>query len=359
MIRSLSKITLKNVMVLFLLIALVVAIKLIRNYITSPKLKLVWKGHHAPSLNPGALNDIICLSFAPNNKLLASSALDGTVKIWDVNKGIILKVIQTSASSLAFSPDGKILALSIEGKIKLYQTNNWQLMKILRIKNVESASPIAFSPTGELIATGGGHWEEIQSNKWVIVNGGAKIFDIHKGKLLDILYPAEIVDTIAFSPIDRILAIASRDINNKIFVHIWDVENWREITNLKIIDSYYALNDLAFSPNGLYLAAGGDDGIIRVWRTDNWTLTATLRGGSDIQTVTFSPDGKWLASKERGALILWQVGQWNRVARWRLKYKWWLAEIMPSKIIAYSPNGQFLATGDEFGTIYVFEGNLK
>lgn len=341
---------------LFLSILLIIGIKMIYNNIIYSHLRLVWRGYHAPSSNPGALNDIVCLSFSPDSRLLASSALDGTVKIWDADRGIILKVIQTDASSLAFSPDGKILALASEGKIKLYQTNSWRLMKILQDKNVESNSPIAFSPTGELIAAGGGYWREIRPNKWVIVSGGAKIWDIRKGSLLDILYPEKMVDSVAFSPIGHILALTSRDVNYNVFVHIWDIESWRKITDLEVINSY-TLNDLAFDPNGLYLASGGDDGTIMVWRTDNWTLTITLRGGSDIQTVTFSPDGKLLASKSRDALILWRVERWNRVARWHLKYKWWLAEISPSKIVTFSPDGKFLAIGDEFGTIYVFEIN--
>lgn len=346
MIEFLNKIfggpyRLKDIRIIFWLILLIIGIKTIYNNI-HPQLRLVWKGYHAPSSNPGAFNDIICLSFSPDGRLLASSALDGTTKIWDDNKGIILKVIQTYASSLTFSPDGKILALASNGKIKLYQTNSWRLMRILQAKNIESNSPIAFSPTGKLIAAGG--------------DGGAKIWNISTGNLLDILHSEKIVDAITFSPISHILAIAARDMDNNISVHIWDIENWREITDLTVISSY-ELNDLAFDPNGLYLASGGEDGIIRIWQTDNWALTTTLRGGSDIQTVTFSPDGKLLASKSRGALILWRVERWNRVARWRLKYKWWLAEIAPSEIVTFSPNRKFLAIGDEFGIIYVFEIN--
>lgn len=355
MIEFLNKIFERPYWLILLIVGilLILGIKIIYNNIHS-QLRLVWKSYHTPSPNPGAFNDIICLSFSPDGRLLVSSALDGTTKIWDAEKGIILKTIQTYASSLAFSPDGKILALSSGGKIKLYQTNDWQLMKVLQAKNIESNSPIAFSPTGKLIAASGGRWKEIQPNKWVITDGGARIWDISTGNLLDILHPEKMVDVVTFSPINHILAIAARDVNNNASIHIWNIEDWREITDLAVA-SGYALNDLAFDPNGLYLASGGDDGFIRIWRTDNWTLTITLRDRPHVQTVTFSPDGKLLASKSRGALTLWQVERWNRVARWRLKYKWWLAEISPSKIVTFSPNGKYLAVGDEFGTIYVFE----
>ena len=54
---------------------------------------------------------------------------------------------------------------------------------------------------------------------------------------------------------------------------------------------------LTFSPDGLWLAAGGYERDIKVFKTDTWQLSKTLSGHKDeINAVVFSLDGRFLAS---------------------------------------------------------------
>ena len=53
----------------------------------------------------------------------------------------------------------------------------------------------------------------------------------------------------------------------------------------------------AWSPDGKYLAIGGDDTLIHVYNTSTWTLHRILRGHKgSVLTLDFSPDGRYLAS---------------------------------------------------------------
>jgi len=53
----------------------------------------------------------------------------------------------------------------------------------------------------------------------------------------------------------------------------------------------------AWSPDGKYLATGGDDRLIRIYNVDKWDLARTLSGHrGSVLTLDFSPDGKYLAS---------------------------------------------------------------
>jgi len=347
------------IMVSIIIVTLIV-IGVILQVILSKRveLKLVWHTYHAPSSNPGALNDILSLTFSPDGKLLASSALDNTIKIWDASKGTLLKTLQSGASSLTFSPDGSLLAGSDGDKIKLWQTKNWQLNKILQRQSIKSNSPITFSPDGKLIASGGGGWEETKPNDWIIIGGGIKIWDVSKGYLLKILSSNEIIEAIAFSPDGKILAASSRDKTNITSVQIWETKNWTKIVQL--MQHTEAIRSVAFAPDGSLLASGSEDNTVKVWRVGSWQLVTTLKGcGWHIQGVVFSPDGRLLATKSRdGVLTLWEVKQWKKIAKKRLKYKWWLAEIIPSHIIAFSPDGKHLAVGDEYSGIWVFKISL-
>src|SRR5262245_50389184 len=64
--------------------------------------------------------DVLCVAFSPDGKTLASVGRDGTIKLWDVNTGKNIAVLQGHNGdcwSVSFSPDGKTLA-SAGGKDK-------------------------------------------------------------------------------------------------------------------------------------------------------------------------------------------------------------------------------------------------
>jgi WD40 repeat protein len=57
------------------------------------------------------------------------------------------------------------------------------------------------------------------------------------------------------------------------------------------------VNSVSFSPDGKFLASGEWDKTVKVWEVGSWREVATLRGhGGICVSVSFSPDGKFLAS---------------------------------------------------------------
>ena len=62
--------------------------------------------------------------FSPDNQLLASASLDGTVKLWDVKTGVELRTLKGRrhwVTSISFSPDGSTLASAgSDSTIKLW-----------------------------------------------------------------------------------------------------------------------------------------------------------------------------------------------------------------------------------------------
>jgi WD40 repeat protein len=100
---------------------------------------------------------------------------------------------------------------------------------------------------------------------------------------------------------------------------------------------------LAFAPNGKSLAAGTDDGKVRLWDWPGGKLMLTLEGhGKAVQALTFSPDSKSLASQSGDLLKLWDVptGKERGSHPGELRH---LGEgVRPA--LAFSPDGRTLAS---------------
>jgi len=121
------------------------------------------------------------------------------------------------------------------------------------------------------------------------------------------------------------------------------VEVWQQRAVLK--DHGDLVYGVAFAPKGKRFATAGRDGSVILWETANPRRKATL-GGRDSRalSVTFSPDGKILASGHDGMVKLWDVAKEKELKTWKLDQS--------IVSLAFSPDGKSLAMG--YGT-----GNLE
>jgi WD40 repeat protein len=152
------------------------------------------------------------------------------------------------------------------------------------------------------------------------------------------------VRSVAFSSDGQFVASGGRDNT----LRLWRVASGHTVAALKAhADGIWSL---AFSPKGGFLASGGGDHQIRLWHHQSGTMTTILDGHqSTVQDLAFSPDGATLAS----------AGGFDRSVRlWDVATGQLIDAIVAHQDavlrIAFSPNGKLLATAGYDGVIQLW-----
>jgi WD40 repeat protein len=276
------------------------------------------------------------VAFSPDGNMLAAGRDDGTVDLWDAANAHMLGVLsaQSDVVSVAFAPDGRVLASgSSDGTIKLWDVN---ARRVLHTFADETGLKFAiFSPDGRTLASAGG-----------LLDNTIKLWDVASGRTLRTLKQTKTANSAAFSPDGRILASASDDA-----LMLWDVASGRSLRTLKRRADNFGFYSVAFSPDGLVLASGGDDDSVMLWDVASGRLLHTLREPINDRLysyVAFSLDGRILASGSSDqSITLWEVATGKEVG----------APTIHSEVhsIAFSPGARRLASADDDGTIRIWD----
>lgn len=98
---------------------------------------------------------------------------------------------------------------------------------------------------------------------------------------------------------------------------------------------------VSFSPDGDYLISGSIDGTIKLWRIDG-RLIRTINGSSMIYSVAFSPDGKFIAGGGDNAIRMWSISG-KPIRTFKGGKKGNRKVIYPTINIHFSPDGNYIA----------------
>lgn len=183
---------------------------------------------------------------------------------------------------LAFSPDGRRLAVGVGNAAVVYETETWgEVRRLQGHPNVILA--VAWSPDGKTIAAGG-------------FEGVSVLWDATTGALRARLEGhSSYVGALAFSPDGRSLLTGSHDGS----IRLWNPEDGRE-KNLLVPPGPAGALSLAFSRDGRRVVSGFGNGELRLWNAERLEVERTIPvpAGGNIVATGFSRDGSrvWAAT---------------------------------------------------------------
>jgi WD40 repeat protein len=233
------------------------------------------------------------LALSPDRKLIASGSFQEVV-IWDSQTGALRERItgfKDRVVTLAFSPDGQLLATgggapTEDGEIKLLEVPGGKVVADIRNGHSDTVFGVAFSPDGTRLATCG-------ADKFV------KVFEVPSGKLLKSFegHTHHVLD-VGWKGDGKLLASASADNT----VKVWDYEKGEQVRTINAHGKQ--ITRLLFRPHTSEFVTVSGDQTVRMWNVDNGGNIRNFGGNSDfLYAVGISPDGTVVvAGGEEGIL---------------------------------------------------------
>jgi WD40 repeat protein len=268
----------------------------------------------------GHTNFVHEVAFSPGGFFVVTASRDGTARVWKVDRGNqegLLLGHDGSVRGARFSPGGRqVLTWSDDGTARIWDVEFDPLLRRLG-RHAEAATEVETTRDGKLAISAGSDgtarmWR-LPFGRGPVLISGAPVTDLALNRDDSLIATANRLGTrvwgrsgdevaslpqsgalsVVFSPDSRLVATGDEGGG----VQLTRLPNG---TRPKRLRQPGAVTKLAFNPDGDELAAGGADGAVRLWNSEDGKLRRTLPPlGGRIVGLEYSRDGRRLAVAAR------------------------------------------------------------
>lgn len=296
-----------------------------------PKMAGSW-GDISITLNQSRIRSI---AFSPDGRLLASGLRGDTIRVWDAETGeaqLTLQTMKTEVHYVAFSPNGQLVSVSENGDFQVWDLSTGRSLKTWTVEGREIMA-IRFSPNAE------------ESEKLVLATSKALLLwsfsDFGKPTWTyteEVLEEERHVYAVDFSQQGTWIASggAGGDIN------IWDAHRGNACQ--RTLHGHKGdVNSVAFSRDEKRLVSGSDDLKVKIWSVETGANLKSFNCADIIREVAFSPDDSLITAGSGNEVKVWE----SESGRQRCVMR---GHDEPVISVAFSPQGR-LASGSADWTI--------
>jgi WD40 repeat protein len=269
--------------------------------------------------------------------------------VWDLSPLYRYTDLGNSIRTVAFDPSSQYLAAITGGnsqgfdhRLRLWSTGTGELVA----QSAEFGSDtwdMAMSPKGESIAVG-------------LHNGVLTILSLPELQQIQTFSHTGQINSVAYSPDGMYIAAGVAESEGGV-IYLWNVD--QGVLVRRSWAHPYSVPSLAFSPSGQYLASGAVDRSVKVWQVSNGQLIRTLEQAGQGTSIHFTSSNAWLASGMcaqsttgyrciDGQVWLWAVGDWSLDVKLSGPVDW-------VESIDLTPDDSLVAGGGRDFAIYLWD----
>jgi len=251
-----------------------------------------------------------CLAYSTDGLKLAVGYTTGGLRIWDLSTAKVVKTLPMprGARAVAYSPDGKFLAVGSDDVVLIHETTSYQLVRQYA-KGNDTVACLAFAPDGRTLAAG-------------MFSGTIRLLDLavplQKGKSVIDIEPRMleghrgVVNAISWSINGRCLISAGFDKT----VRVWEYVNGQAITNWP--GHIGEVSAVAFHPSGRIVLSGSRDTTLLMWDLTGRGTAAKLPNPKLVDKDSLDELWKELASDNNvtGNAAIWTMATARDIAKY-------------------------------------------
>lgn len=250
---------------------------------------LIWERQHD--------SEVECVVFSPDGKRVATGGEDFFVRIWEVATGNQLAAWEhgSGLDGITWSHDGKIIATGSEnGEAFLWNGDSYQLLG--KVKTGSTINSLDFTKDDSKLVVGGNiQYSDKAGN--TVYDGFASIINVEQMEVIRTFKgPKGSVKSVRISQDERLIATGGFDST----AYVFDFASGKMIHSFK---QSMKVEAIAFTPDNRFLAIGGHELFISIYRLADYKLVAKIPTPR-TEYIDISSDGRLMLSSHEDSGLL-------------------------------------------------------